>query len=360
MNDEALMKRALMLAEKGISAVSPNPMVGAVFAACGRVLGESWHKKFGQPHAEVLAIEAARKKGMALGGATLYINLEPCVAFDEKKTPSCAASLAKSGISRLVVAMQDPNPRVLGKGIALLKRHGIKVQVGVLRREAQKLNEAFIHWMKTGRPFVGMKVAASLDGRVATKTGQSQWITGSASRAYVRELRDRYDAILVGVNTVLNDNPNLKGASHERLRIILDSHLKTSLRANVLRNQNVLVVTTQKAPLARQKSFLKANIPLKIFPKKIVLAPLLQELGKKGISSILVEGGSGIFSSFWDEKLVNRLYWFVAPKIIGGGSSLPAISGKGIASLSEAQPLIIESIRQFDSDLLIEGTCSSL
>jgi diaminohydroxyphosphoribosylaminopyrimidine deaminase/5-amino-6-(5-phosphoribosylamino)uracil reductase len=324
MNDERFMKRALELAKRGISSVSPNPMVGAVLVRKGKIVAQAFHKKFREPHAEKLVLAYARR------GDTLYVNLEPCVFFEGKKTPGCVPEILKSKISRVVIAMKDPNPKVSGRGIRAMRRGGIRVDVGCLRKNAQELNEKFVKWMRTGIPFVGMKVAMSLDGKIATKTGDSKWITSDASRRWVKKLRDTYDALLVGSRTVLLDNPTLAGAQREPRRIILDSQLRVSPRAKVLRDNNVIFVTTNRAPNSKIHFFKKRGIPLKIFSQKIQLHPLLRFLGKQNISSILVEGGSEIFGSFMDKKFVDRLYWFIAPKIIGGRKAKTAVGGEGI------------------------------
>lgn len=341
------MQRVFELAKKGEGAVSPNPMVGVVLARKGKIVASAWHKKYGGPHAEKLVLNHARP------GDTLYINLEPCVFFDGKKTPGCVPEILKSGISRVVVAMKDPNPKVSGRGIKQLRAAGVKVKVGLFKKEAEKLNEKFVKWMRTGIPFIGMKVAMSLDGKIATKTGDSKWITSEASRLWVKKLRDTYDAILVGSRTVLRDNPTLAGAKREPKRIILDSELRIPKRAKVLRDFNVILVTTKRAPKSKIHFFTRRGILLKIFPKKIQLTPLLRFLGKQGISSILVEGGSEIFGSFIDAKLVDRLYWFIAPKIIGGRSATPALGGEGIARMRNALLLKNWQIQKIGEDIML-------
>lgn len=345
-----MMQRVFELAKKGEGAVSPNPMVGAVLARKGKIVASAWHKKFGGPHAEKLVLSYVRP------GDTLYVNLEPCVFFDGKKTSGCVPEILKAGISRVVIAMKDPNPKVSGRGIKQLRAAGIKVKVGLFKEEAEKLNEKFVKWMRTGIPFVGMKVAMSLDGKIATKTGDSKWITSEASRLWVKKLRDTYDAILVGSRTVLYDNPTLAGAKRQPKRIILDSELRISKRAKVLRNSNVILATTTHAPKSKIKFFTRRGISLKIFPRKIQLAPLLRFLGTQGISSILVEGGSEIFGSFMDAKLVDRFYWFIAPKIISGRKAVPALGGKGISSMRAAVTLKNWRIQKIGEDLMLSST----
>ena len=353
--DELFMKRALDLAAFGGFNVSPNPLVGAVIVKNGKIIAEGYHEKFGENHAEINAISTAKRKNLDLKGATFYVNLEPCVHFDGKKTGSCTDAISESGISRVIVAMRDPNPKVSGKGIYLLKRRGIKVEVGCLKALALKLNRKFIKWVGTGIPFVAMKVAMSLDGKIATKTGDSKWITSEKSREFVHELRDGFDAILVGINTVIKDNPALVGKKHEPLRIVLDSSLRIPNNSNVLRDNNVILITTDVASSDKIKALRKRGVRVEVFPKKHSLASLLRFFGKNRISSLFVEGGAEIFGSFIDEKLVDKYYWFISPKIIGGGSAKSAVGGNGINKIKDAVLLKNRLIKDIDGDLLIEA-----
>lgn len=349
------MRRVLELAKRGEPFVSPNPMVGAVLVRKWKIVAEGWHKKYGGQHAEVEVLKNAQQKGKKTVGCELYVNLEPCVHLG-KKTPPCVPEIIKAGIRHVVVAMKDPNPKVNGGGIRALRKAGVKVDVGCLKKEAETLNEKYVKWMTTGMPFIGMKVAMSLDGKIATKTGDSKWITGESARAYVKKLRDSYDAILVGRGTVTRDNPTLAGEKREPKRIILDSTLALSLKSNVLRDRNVILVTTRRAKSSKIKLFQKRGIQLKIFPKKIALTPLLRFLGVQGISSILVEGGAEIFGSFIDARLVDRFYWFIAPKIIGGRTAKTAVAGSGISALDKALLLSDDyQVSFLGGDVLIEG-----
>lgn len=349
------MRRVLELAKRGEPFVSPNPVVSAVLVRSEKIIAEGWHKKFGGPHAEVEVLNNARRKRKNAAGTTLYVNLEPC-SHDNKKTPPCVPGIIKAGIRRIVVAMKDPNPLVRGRGIRALRKAGVKVDVGCLKKEAEALNEKYVKWMRTGMPFIGMKVAMSLDGKIATKTGDSKWITGELARAYVKKLRDSYDAILVGRGTVTRDNPTLAGEKREPKRIILDSTLALSLQSKVLRDRNVILVTTRRAKSSKIKLLQKRGIQLKIFSKKIALTPLLRFLGKQDVSSILVEGGSEIFGSFIDSRLVDRCYWFIAPKIIGGSAAKTAVAGSGISALDKALLLSADyKVSFLGSDVLIEG-----
>lgn len=308
---EFFMKRALKLARRGAGNVFPNPMVGAVIAKNGAILAEAWHARFGGAHAERAALEKAAERGADLHGATLYTTLEPCVEFDGKKTRACAPQIAASGISRVVCAMADPNPRVTGKGVYAIRRSGISVEVGLCRREAARINQFL--------PFVALKAAVTLDGKIATASGDSKWITHEASRKRVKKLRDEFDAVLVGAGTVKKDNPSLGGSRTSPLRVILDSKLSLSPRSRVLRDRSVLLVTTRRAPPKKIVQFQEKGFAMKIFPRKIPLVPLLRFLvAEAGVSRVLVEGGAEIFGSFLDAGVVNRLFWFISPKIIGG------------------------------------------
>lgn len=350
--DKVFMQKALQLAQKGLGETSPNPLVGAVFVKKGKIISEGYHKKFGGDHAEIVALKNAGNKSLV--GSTLYINLEPCVHHG--KTPPCAPKIIEAGIARAVIAAKDPNPLVCGRGITALREAGIKIEVGCLEREASALNEKFIKWMKTGMPFVSMKVAMSLDGKIATRTGDSKWITGESSREYVKRLRDEHDAILAGAGTVLKDNPSLAGKTREPLRVILDSELTIPLTAKIFRNSNVFIALTSKAPQSKINALIKCEIDFKIFKgEKIPLTSLLRFLSGKNMSSVLVEGGSEIFGSFIDEKLVDKFYWFIAPKIIGGRDAKPAVGGNGISEMSQAVDLKNFSFRQIGSDILVEA-----
>lgn len=365
--DEYYMEKVLNLAKRGEGFVSPNPMVGALVVKSGKILWQAWHRKFGALHAEKelfgkLMKKRPHNKGAQKGNgksllasATLYVNLEPCVNFNGKKTPDCVSVIKESGISRVVIAMKDPNPSVFGRGIRALKKAGIEVLLGCLEKEAQRLNEKFVKWQHTGLPFIAMKVAMSLDGKIATKTGDSKWITSEKSRKFVKTLRDSFDAVLVGSRTVVMDNPGLAGKKREPLRIILDSTLRVSPRAKVLRDLNVLLVTTNRSPQSKRDFFLKRGFTLKVFPKKIELRPLLRFLAKQGMSSLLVEGGSEVFGSFVDSKLVDRYYWFIAPKIIGGRSATPAVGGKGISRMRDALTVKKIQVLKMGPDILIKA-----
>jgi len=355
--DEKNMKLALELAKKGEGSVSPNPLVGAVIVKNGKVVASGWHKKFGGDHAEIVALKNAKAKKVNVSGSTLYVNLEPCSHFG--KTPPCADAIIESGIKKVVIAMKDPNPLVGGKGIKKLIEAGIEVKVGCLKKEAQKLNEKFAKWISTKIPFVAIKFAMSLDGKIATRTGDSKWITSDASRKLVHELRDSYDAILVGRNTVATDNPVLKGIKREPKRIILDSKLVLSPNSNVFRDSNVVVITTSAAPQSKIKLFEKKNISVVVFKDKIDIKPLLKYLGEIGISSVFVEGGSEIFGSFIDSRAVDKVYCFISPQIIGGAGAKTAIAGKGADMVKNALNFNNSSFKQIGQDVLVEASVKS-
>ena len=343
------MREALRLAKKGAGKTFPNPMVGAVVVKEGRVVGRGFHQCAGLPHAEVEALLCA--KGRARG-ATLYVNLEPCNHFG--RTPPCADAIIRSGVSRVVCAARDPNARVKGGGVAKLRRAGISVSVGALSAEAKKLNRQFLQFTALKRPFVAVKFAASLDGKLATRTGDSQWITNERARKFARNLRGAYQAILVGVNTVLKDNPHLgvrKKGLKDPLRLILDPFLRAPLGSKVFRDENVIVAALSRASRAKKASLEKKGVTVILFPgHSIPLRKLLAELGKRGIESVLVEGGGETLGGFLDERIADRVYAFYAPLLIA-----VVISGKGIPTIARALRLADPAVRVFGDTILISG-----
>jgi len=324
--DEKWMARALALAERGRGWVHPNPMVGAVLVRHGRVVGEGFHRKFGQAHAEV---EALRRAGARARGATLYVNLEPCAHWG--KTPPCVDVLIQAGVGRVVAAMRDPNPRVAGKGFAALRRHGIRVTSGVLEEDAQHLNRAFVTWVTKKRPYVTLKVAASLDGRTATITGESRWITGEAARSEGHRLRAEVDAIAVGAGTVIKDNPLLTahGQGRNPVRIVFAGRRKLPRGAKIFNSAAptwVLKGTRGSAGLRKELSGLAA----------------------RGIAHLLVEGGWTLQQEFLKAGLVDEVCWFVAPVIIGNNPRL-----KSVWLVENPQ------ISKIDSDFCVRGRLAS-
>lgn len=360
------MTLALRLAARGQGTTSPNPMVGALVVKQGRIIGQGYHLRPGQPHAEILAL---RQAGNRARGATLYVTLEPCCHL-KKRTPPCAPVVAQSGVSRVVIAMSDPNPSVKGRGVAQLRRAGLTVTTGVARHEAEELNRAYSHWIRTKRPYVTLKAGMTLDGKIATASGDSRWITSTMSRQDVHELRRQVDAVLVGVGTVLTDNPSLTArtgaqlqnlSARQPLRIIVDSRLRVPSNAQVLSQQHkarTLVATTRYAPAVRVRSIQKKGIETVVFPAirgRVSLSALLKELGRRGIISLLVEGGSEMNAAMLKAKLVNHVRFYVAPALLGGRDAKGVIGGKSPAGLMQVLKLRHVHIRRVGGDVVVEG-----
>lgn len=359
--DVIYMKRALALAKQAEGQTSPNPMVGAVLVRDGKVVGEGFHEKAGHSHAEVNAVAAA---GAMARGATLYINLEPCCHHG--KTPPCVDTLLAAGISRAVIAMVDPNPLVAGEGIRCLQVAGIECETGLLEPEAVQLNEVFIKYIQTRRPFVIMKTAMTLDGKIATTAGDSRWISNEKSRAYVHGLRSIYDAILVGIGTVIKDDPmlNTRLEDHKRkdpVRVIIDGNLDLPLEsriASTARDIRTLVYCSNVAAVDREKILAEKGLEIIRIagdPLALDLERVLESLGQKSITSLMVEGGSHINSSFLEAKLVDKLVWFISPKILGGKSAPSPVSGAGVEFVRQALQLRDMEVKRFDEDLCLTG-----
>lgn len=348
--DEQFLKETLRLAKKGMSWTNPNPMVGALIVKDGHAVARGYHLKSGLPHAEIEAIRNAKN----LQGATLYLNLEPCNHFG--KTKPCVDSIISSGIKRVVCATADPNPKVHGKGITSLRKAGIDTTVGVLEREARTLNEAFFTYHEKKRPFIALKFAASLDGKIATREGHSKWITNEKARDYARSLRAQYQAVLIGINTILQDDPHLgiriKGFK-DPIRIILDSNLRIPLTSKVLRNQNVLIAIGENADQSKRKLLEKKGVPIITFQdNEVPLPKLLKELVKREIISVLVEGGGKTLGSFLMGGFVDKVYAFHAPILIGDGMN--AFGGKGVKS-GNALRLQNVTFKKFGDNILTIG-----
>jgi diaminohydroxyphosphoribosylaminopyrimidine deaminase/5-amino-6-(5-phosphoribosylamino)uracil reductase len=355
------MEKALVLAEQARGRTSPNPLVGAVVVRDGKSVGEGYHRQAGEPHAEVAAID---KAGELARGATLFVTLEPCC--HEGKTPPCTKRIISSGIKQVIVAMKDPNPLVAGKGIEELEGAGIVVACGLFEEEARKLNEVFVKYITSGRPFVTMKAAVSLDGKIATRTGESRWITGKASREYVHRQRSFHDAIMVGVETVLADNPLLTCRLPEReprvvRRIILDSRGRTPADANVLKGpaeKKTIIAATGDIPAARMMELKGAGAEVLVTEAesngRVNLAALMEQLGKRAICSVLIEGGGRVNAAAVKAGIVDKLLLFIAPKIIGGRDAPTFIEGEGIEHIEEAWPLCLSSIKRYDDDIMCE------
>ena len=360
--DRRHLRRALALARRALGDTRPNPMVGAVLVRGGRVLGEGWHHRAGQPHAEIEAFLDAERRGNAPAGATLYVTLEPCCTHG--RTPPCTDAIIAAGITRVVVAATDPNPAHAGHGFELLRQAGIQVDTGLLADAATRLNAGFNHWIQHRTPLVTLKAAFSLDGKIATVTGESRWITGPASRKRVMGLRAAHDAILVGIQTVLADDPALtiRTARRERspIRVILDSRARTPLSARLVTDPHharTLIVVGEAAPKRRIEALRRqATVwTAPVLNGRIDLRWLMAELGRYPVTSLLVEGGGEVHASFLESGLAHRAVFFYGPKVIGGAEAPRGVSGKGFQSLATAPRLIDIRHRRLGDDLMVEG-----
>jgi diaminohydroxyphosphoribosylaminopyrimidine deaminase/5-amino-6-(5-phosphoribosylamino)uracil reductase len=361
MTEEGYMRRALALAKRGMGTTSPNPMVGAIVVKGGKIVGEGYHHKAGEEHAEILALN---KAGQHARGGTLILNLEPC--SHAGKTPPCVNSVIRAGIRKVVMAMEDPNPLVNGKGVALLRKAGIDVKVGLLAREARVLNEAFIAYMEKKRPFFIMKAAASLDGKIATRIGESKWITNEESRAYANQMRSVMDGIMVGINTVILDNPLLlpRVAKPKRypVRIVLDSKLRIPLSCELVKTGSkykTLIFTLPDSRQEKESRLKSMGVEVVHVAEgengRVSLKGICDELRKREIVSVLVEGGGELNSSFIQEGLIDKVVLFYAPKLIGGKNASSLVGGKGIDFLKDACRIDIFSVRKLKEDICVEG-----
>lgn len=358
--DEYFMRIALRLAKKGEGLVSPNPMVGAVIVKNGRIISKGYHRKAGLPHAEIVAIRNARED---LTGSTLYVNLEPCVHFG--RTPPCVPEIVKAGIKNVVIAMQDPNPEVNGRGILELEKAGISLKLGVLEEEAKKLNEVFIVNMEKKRPFFIMKSACSMDGKIATRTCESKWISNEESRKYVDRLREIVDGVMVGINTVIVDNPNLIPRLDKPkkipVRIVLDTKLRIPLSSNIVKTSHKYktILFTSDTKQEKEEKLRASGVEVVRVDKdeygRVSLIDVSRELFRREVMSVLVEGGSELNGTLLRQNLIDKFVIFFCPIFIGGKSSLSLIGGKGVDFLKEAPRLKIDRIRKFREDLCIEG-----
>ncbi len=367
------MSMALQLAKRGQAATSPNPMVGALLVKRGAVIGRGWHRRAGLPHAEIEALNDAQKLGHSPRGATLYVTLEPCSTHG--RTPPCTDAIIAAGVKRVVIGATDPNPSHAGKGFKILQRAGIKVAHGILSDACSALNEAFNHWIVRRKPLVTVKAAMTLDGKIATPSGESKWITGEKARAQGMKLRQGSDAILVGINTILADNPSLtfrkrkaesgKRETKQLRRIVLDSMARTPLDANVVSDEFAAlttIVVNQIAPKKRVNALSK-RVNVLIAPRSksaignrqsaIELPWLLKKLGSENVTSLLVEGGGEVNASFLLGGLAQRVAFFYAPKILGGRDARKAVAGAGALRLSEAIQLRDLKWRKLAQDLLL-------
>lgn len=352
-DDKHYMQRAIDLAARALGKTSPNPMVGCVVVKDGRIVGEGFHTAAGQPHAEVAALTDAGD----VADATVYVSLEPC--SHHGRTPPCAELLAKLKPSRVIAAMEDPNPLVSGRGLQVLRNAGIQVEVGLLEDKARQLNEVFIKYITTGLPFVIAKCGMSLDGKVATHTGDSKWITGEKSRAHAHHLRQRVDAILVGRRTVSLDDPSLtarlpESKNYNPIRVILDGRKRLHHEHKIFkqpREAPTWIVTTTARTYDNADAVLKVSGE----PGDINLLELMQELGRREVTSVLIEGGGATLASAFAANIVDKVAFYVAPKIIGGHDALGAVAGVGAVTLDDATELKGMQAINVGEDILIEA-----
>lgn len=355
------MKRAIELSKKGTGYTSPNPLVGAVIVKDGKIIGEGFHEFYGGPHAEVNAFIDSKED---VEGATMYVTLEPC--SHHGKTPPCANTIVEKGISRVIIAMKDPNPLVAGKGIEILYNNGIKVEVGILEDEARKLNEIFIKYITTRRPFCILKTAMTLDGKIASVNGDSKWITNEGSRHYVHQLRHQVAAIMVGIGTVLADDPSLntrldgkKGS--DPIRVIVDTTGRIPLNAKVLNMNSVartIVATTNEMDSSKAKAIKEKGgevIVTSLRNGRVDLEDLMIKLGERKIDSVLLEGGSSINYSALEQGIVDKVIAFIAPKLLGGDCAKTPVGGKGRSKIEDAFILKDITLSNFQEDIMIEG-----
>jgi diaminohydroxyphosphoribosylaminopyrimidine deaminase/5-amino-6-(5-phosphoribosylamino)uracil reductase len=363
------MRLALRLARRGYGTTSPNPMVGAVLVKGGKIIGSGWHHRAGEPHGEIEAILDAARRGNSVKGATLYVTLEPCSSHG--RTPPCTDAILDAGIKHVIIGATDPNPRHRGKGFEILRRGGIEVTGGVSAEECEQLNEAFNHWIVYRTPFVTVKAAMTLDGKIGTASGESKWITSEKARAHGMKLRQGVDAILVGINTILADDPSLtvrslkstvqspkSGIGHKLRRIILDSHARTPLAAKIVSDEfaGLTTIAVSRSAPARRVSALSKRATVIVAPgsgPNLDLRWLLRRLGAENVTSLLVEGGGEVNASFVLQGLAHRVAFFYAPKILGGRGSIRAVAGKGIMHLSQAVRLSRPEYRRLGPDLLL-------
>ncbi|MBZ9688766.1 bifunctional diaminohydroxyphosphoribosylaminopyrimidine deaminase/5-amino-6-(5-phosphoribosylamino)uracil reductase RibD [Clostridium estertheticum] len=367
--DNYYMKRALELSKKAVGFVNPNPLVGAVIVKDNRIIGEGYHEYFGGPHAEVNAFANAKENAFKnaacdVEGATMYVTLEPCSHYG--KTPPCADAIVKNKISKVVIGMIDPNPLVAGRGIEILRKNGIEVITGIMDTEIMKTNEIFIKYITEKQPFCIMKTAMTLDGKIATSTGDSKWISNEKSRAYVHELRQMVTGIMVGIGTVLKDDPELTTRREGLLslnptRIIIDSRARIPLEAKVLKcdeKTKTIIVTTEFADKSKIEAIKQKGAEVIVTQSKnnwVDLKHLMTVLGEMGIDSILLEGGSTLNYSAIEAGVVDKIITFIAPQIFGGTSGKTSVGGKGIEYVKDSIKLLDTEVTKFDEDIMIEG-----
>ena len=364
--DVTFMRRAIELAKRGIGAVNPNPLVGAVIVKNGQILAEGWHERFGELHAERNAIKHFLEKYSAdeLKGSTIYVTLEPCCHHG--KTPPCTDAIIENGFARVVVGSNDPNPLVAGKGIKLLKAAGIEVVTEFLKEECDALNFIFFHYISTKKPYITLKYAMTIDGKIATSTGKSKWITGEAARQKVHEDRNRYMAVMAGVGTVMADNPELTcrlsdgRTGRNPIRIICDTNLRTPLESRIAMTAKDIrtIIATACNDGEKQRPYIEKGIELIVLPQRdnhIDLAVLAQKLGEMGIDSVILEGGGTLSFSALKSGIVKRVQAYIAPKLFGGADAKTPVEGKGIDEVNECIRLTDTSVTKIGEDILLES-----
>lgn len=362
MNDYEYMRMALQLAEKGVGWVAPNPMVGAVIVKDGRIIGKGYHEKYGLAHAERNALAACKEDPR---GATMYVNLEPCCHHG--KQPPCVDAILEAGISHVLVGSADPNPMVSGKGVRILREHGVRVTENVMKEECDRLNQVFLHYIQTKRPYVVMKYAMTMDGKIAAYTGASKWITGKEARRHVHQQRHRYRAILVGVGTVLADDPLLTcriEGGRNPIRVVCDSHLRMPLSSQLAATakQVLTVIATCCTDREKYTAYEKVGCRILTVPQKdghVDLQILMQKLGQQKIDSVLIEGGGTLNWSALESGIVQKVQAYLAPKLLGGQQAKTPVGGAGFLSPSESVILKNSAITPLGEDFLIESEVGS-
>lgn len=370
MPEEKYMRRAIELAKKGSGHVNPNPLVGAVIVRDGEIIGEGYHECYGQLHAERNAIANAKKRGNSLEGSTIYVTLEPCCHYG--KTPPCTEAIIEEKIARVVVGSDDPNPLVSGKGFQMLREKGIEVIPHFLKEECDAMNHVFFHYIRTGTPYVAMKYAMTMDGKIACYTGDSKWVTGEESRAHVQTLRNHYKGIMAGIGTVLADDPMLNfriEGGRDPIRIITDSHLRIPMDSQLVRTagQQPLIVAClpdadeEKAAQLQEKGVEVLRIPgvttadITEEQKEVISLPvLMKELGARKIDGILLEGGGQLNESALQAGIVDRIYCYIAPKIFGGAQAKTPVEGQGLTRAADAWQFNRIGMQEFGQDILLE------
>ena len=370
MPEEKYMRRAIELAKKGSGHVNPNPLVGAVIVRDGEIIGEGYHECYGQLHAERNAIANAKKRGNSLEGSKIYVTLEPCCHYG--KTPPCTEAIIEEKIARVVVGSDDPNPLVSGKGFQMLREKGIEVIPHFLKEECDAMNHVFFHYIRTGTPYVAMKYAMTMDGKIACYTGDSKWVTGEESRAHVQTLRNHYKGIMAGIGTVLADDPMLNcriEGGRDPIRIIADSHLRIPMDSQLVRTagQQPLIVAClpdadeEKAAQLQEKGVEVLRIPgvttadITEEQKEVISLPvLMKELGARKIDGILLEGGGQLNESALQAGIVDRIYCYIAPKIFGGAQAKTPVEGQGLTRAADAWQFNRIGMQEFGQDILLE------